>query len=67
MGLTYIRWWGFSINEGGKIPVNIHIHWIKFGHWFFVYIRFFRLSINWYYKNNKWRYQNGEKTNISCY
>lgn len=42
-GLTYFRWWGFSINEG-QFP-NIHVSW---SHWFFIYIA---LTPRW-----KWSY-----------
>lgn len=35
-GLTYFRWWGFSINES-EVP-NIHISWWGFSHEFVFYI-----------------------------
>ena len=40
MSVTYLTWWGFSINEGGG-PVNIHMSWIRSGYWFYFYIFIF--------------------------
>ncbi len=37
MSVTYFRWWGFSINEGG-VPANIHISWMRSYYWFYFYI-----------------------------
>lgn len=30
-GITYFRWWGFSVNEG-RYP-NIHVNW-RDGYWY---------------------------------
>lgn len=30
-GITYFRWWGFSVNEG-RFP-NIHVSWCLGGDW----------------------------------
>ncbi len=43
-GVTYFKWWGFSINEG-KGPFNIHISWFKHDYRFYVYI---------YFKGKRW-------------
>jgi len=37
MNGTYFKWWGFSINEGGRIA-NIHISWFHLDYWLFFYI-----------------------------
>ena len=46
--VTYLRAWGFSINEGGK-PINIHAQWKD--RWYF-YLYFFGKRIVWIKEKN---------------
>ncbi len=45
-GISYIRWWGFSLNEGGT-PVNVHASWLRPQYWLFVYVYFFGRRAHW--------------------
>lgn len=45
-GCWYVRWWGFSINEGGK-PINLHMQWLRRRDWFFVYAYVFGRRFSW--------------------
>lgn len=45
-GISYIRWWGFSIREG-LVP-NLHVSWREAGEWgLYIYLRTQRWRCMW--------------------
>lgn len=45
-GVWYLRWWGFSINEGGTL-CNLHMQWMTEWFWFFVYVYALGYRVSW--------------------
>jgi len=63
-GVWYLRWWGFSLNEGGT-PVNLHMQWLRPHCWFFVYAYAFGRRANWMWKRRtKMKIPDGPKLPI---